>query len=77
MAELLIKKLHEKLSEPNRNVKMLCQFIFALSHNCLKLLIYLDTIEGKLKTITQRAMNDEGKPDEELDKVMGGMEAEL
>jgi hypothetical protein len=39
----MIKKLHEKLDK-EKTVKGLSQFIFALSHSCLKCLIYLDSV---------------------------------
>ena len=70
--ELFIKKLHEKL-EKDKSVKSLCHFIFTLSHNCLKCLIYLDSIENKIKGMKQKQMMEENNDnEEELDKVMGG-----
>lgn len=54
-------------------MKALCQFIFALSHNCLKCLIHLDAVENKIKGLKQKQiMQQDQQDEEELDKVMGG-----
>ena len=68
--------MHEKL-EKDKSVKSLCHFIFTLSHNCLKCLIYLDSIENKIKGMYQKRIEDNNDKEEELDKMMGGAEAEL
>jgi len=54
-----MKKLHDKL-ERVRTQKAMAQFIFTLSHSCLKTLIHLDAIENKIKAIKLK----EGNKDE-------------
>ena len=47
-----MKKLNEKL-EKIKTQKATAQFIFTLSHSCLKTLIHLDVLENKIKAIKQ------------------------
>ena len=52
--------------------------MFTLSHSCLKTLIHLDAIENKIKAIKLKSgSKEEEMEEEELDKVMGGVEAQL
>lgn len=51
--------------------------MFTLSHVCLKTLIHLDAIENRIKAIKLKEGNKEEDMEEELDKVMGGIEAQL
>jgi condensin complex subunit 1 len=75
--ELLLTELHKKLkSESNQSV--IARFIFTLAHSSLKLLIHLDSLEAKLKKLKQEAdKHNSNKNEEELDKVMGGIEGEF
>lgn len=73
----MIKKMHINLETKNDN-KSVAQFIYTLSHICLKIMIHLDDIENKIKSIKNQEMqNQEGEAEEELDQVLGGAEAEL
>lgn len=83
LTELLIKKLHDNLVEKSSSSVAVAHFIFTLSHGCLKMLIHLDSLENKIKALNNDNINDKNKNDnseqeeEELDKVVGGAEAEI
>jgi hypothetical protein len=86
---VFIKKLHANLKEESPSAVAISHFVFTLSHSCLKMLIHLDSLENKMKATRiddeekgsknrKKANNkNEEEEEEELDKVVGGMEAEI
>lgn len=75
--ELFLMQLQQKLKSDSSQ-SVIARFIFTLAHSCLKLLIHLDSLEGKLKKLKQEAdKHNTNKNEEELDKVMGGIEGEF
>ena len=54
----------------------MAHFIFTLSDSCLKMLIHLDALENKIKSKNFEEQNN-SDIEEEIDKVVGGHEAEI
>lgn len=64
LSEIFLKKLHDNLiKQAQCSSTSVAHFLFALSHNCLKMLIHLDSLENKIKTLRLKQENDKNGND--------------
>lgn len=65
--------------DPNLKGIYLCQFIFCLGHVALKLLVHIDSLHSFVKNARisfEKTNKDLNKNQDELEKILGGIEAE-
>lgn len=65
--------------DPRLKGTYLCQFIFCLGHVALKLLVHIDSLHSYIKnarTSFEKNNKDLNKSHDELEKMLGGVEAE-